>query len=293
MDFTKHNLVCELSFIPPFHWEALLAFFASHATAGVETISHGEYSRTVALSGTHGWFTAALTDSRSSLRIEASPSLSPVFPLLLSHIQQLFDLSADPTVITAALGSLAKGYPGLRIPGGFDPFELTVRAILGQQISVKAATTVAGRFSAAFGKPAAPPIPGLTYYFPDAATVAALTVDQVASLGIIASRTRTIIGVAQAVASGDLSLKPGSDPIETMARMRAIPGIGEWTAQYVAMRALGWADAFPHTDLILCRALGEKNPKGVLALADQWRPWRAYAALHLWANYNSSLGAKL
>ena len=282
------NLICELSFLPPYDWTSILGFLGSHATAGVEAVRDDVYFRTITLGGSHGWIGVRPADVGDALRVEVSPSLTNVAPGLLSHLRRQFDLDADPITIADALGALAAARPGLRIPGGFDPFELTVRAILGQQISVRAATTVAGRFAAAFGEAADTPISGLTHFFPSAGVVAALSVDQIASLGVIASRTRTIIGLARAAADDDRLLEPNADPEETMERLRALPGIGEWTAQYVAMRALGWADAFPHTDLILRRALGESNPRRVLALADAWRPWRAYAALHLWASYSST-----
>ncbi|BDI29210.1 hypothetical protein CCAX7_12610 [Capsulimonas corticalis] len=282
------NFLCELTFQPPYDWNALLRFLDSHATAGVEMVSNGVYYRTVVLGGAHGWIGVRPSEDSAALRVEASPTLAPIRSELMLDLRRQFDLDAEPDVIAKALGALAAPRPGLRIPGGFEPFELAARAILGQQISVRAATTVAGRFAAAYGAAAETPIPGLTHNFPSAEKVASLSVDQVASLGIIASRTRTILGLARAVSEGAISLAYGADPLETMARMRELPGIGEWTAQYVAMRALGWRDAFPHTDLVLCKALGEKNPKRVLALAERWRPWRSYAALHLWAEFHSS-----
>jgi AraC family transcriptional regulator of adaptative response / DNA-3-methyladenine glycosylase II len=184
--------------------------------------------------------------------------------------------------IAAVLGPLALARPGLRVPGAFDGFEVAVRAVLGQQISVKAARTLASRFASALGSPIQTPFDGVSRLFPSARDVAALQVDRIASLGIIGSRARTILALAKAIAAGDLSLAPEADLQATLAKLRSLPGIGEWTAQYVAMRAMAWPDAFPHGDLGLRKALGENDPKRILIAGEAWRPWRAYAAMHLW-----------
>jgi AraC family transcriptional regulator, regulatory protein of adaptative response / DNA-3-methyladenine glycosylase II len=157
-----------------------------------------------------------------------------------------------------------------------------VRAVLGQQITVRAATTLAGRFADAFGDAAVTPYAALQRVFPSAQVVAERSVDAIASLGIIATRARTIRALAQAIAAGQLKLDPSADVDVTLAALRQIPGIGEWTAQYIAMRALAWPDAFPHTDYGVMKAMQESSAKRVLARAEAWRPWRAYAVMHLW-----------
>ena len=147
---------------------------------------------------------------------------------------------------------------------------------------MKAATTLSGRLATAYGEPIETPWPALSHTFPTAARLAALSVDDIASKGIVGARSRCILALAARVADGTLLLAPGVDVEATMAALREVPGIGEWTAQYIAMRALAWPDAFPHTDLGVMKALGETSPKKVLAHAGQWQPWRAYAVLHLW-----------
>src|SRR5262249_31353881 len=151
--------------------------------------------------------------------------------------------------IAAALGPLAAARPGLRVPGAFDGFEVAVRAVLGQQISVAAARTLAGRFAAAVGDNVATPFPALTTAFPSAQRVAELRYPRIAELGVIANRARAILALAAALRDGELVLEPGADVAATLVRLSAVPGVGEWTAQYIAMRALGHRDAFPHTDL--------------------------------------------
>lgn len=229
-----------------------------------------------------GWMGAYPDQGSDALRIVVSGSLARVVPGILGRVKSLFDLSCDPVRIGEALGRLAGRRPGLRLPGAFDGFEVGVRAILGQQVSVAAARTLATRFAAAFGTPAASAFQALTTAFPAPGEVAALEAEDIARLGVMPARARTITGLAKAVAAGAVCLMPGADASAAVASLRAIPGIGEWTAQYIAMRALCWPDAFPHTDLGLMRALGEKNPRRVLAAAEAWRPWRAYAVMHFW-----------
>jgi len=170
----------------------------------------------------------------------------------------------------------------MRVPGAFDGFELGVRAILGQQISVAGARTLAGRFAAAFGEPIETPLPALTTVFPDAQRVADLSPARVAQIGVPSARARSLVALARTIADGGLVLAPTADIDAALERLRTLPGIGEWTAQYIAMRALAWPDAFPHTDLGIMKALGEKDARRVLAASAAWRPWRAYAVMHLW-----------
>jgi AraC family transcriptional regulator of adaptative response / DNA-3-methyladenine glycosylase II len=200
----------------------------------------------------------------------------------------LFDLEATPQRIAAHLGALAENHPGLRIPGAFDGFEMAVRAILGQQISVKAATTLAGRVTSQFGRTIVTPFPDLTHLAPTAPVIAAATVDELTRLGITRSRARSILAIAQAVASGSIALDVAVSIDHVLAKLKELPGIGDWTVHYFAMRVFGWPDAFPHSDLGILKALKTKNPRQALALAESWRPWRAYAAMHLWKSLENN-----
>jgi AraC family transcriptional regulator of adaptative response / DNA-3-methyladenine glycosylase II len=175
-----------------------------------------------------------------------------------------------------------KAHPGLRVPGAFDGWELALRAILGQQIAVSAATTLAGRLVARLGdaNPGAPA--GLDRVVPSPARILDGGTAEVAAIGLPAQRARTIIALAEAVTSGAIELAIGGDPEPTIAALCALPGIGPWTASYIAMRALAWPDAFLGGDLIVRRALGVTTARAAEARAERWRPWRAYAVLHLW-----------
>ncbi len=277
-----------LGYRAPFDWEHLLGFLSRRAIPQVEAVADGSYFRTVRLSRQNvehtGFLEIRHDPAKRMLIIKLSDTLAPVCVMVLDRIKRLFDLEADSMSINKVLGSLAEDHPGLRVPGSFDSFEMSVRAILGQQISVIGARTLAGRIVTHFGTPLQTPVHSLGYLFPSASRMARATVDQIGQLGIIGRRTETIIALAKAISLGELLLEPGNRLEGTLRQLRKIPGIGEWTAQYLAMRALSWPDAFPHTDLGICKALGEKNPKQVLTLSEKWRPWRAYAALHLWSS---------
>ena len=276
----------ELSFRPPYDWPAVSAFLGARAAAGVEVLEEGAYRRTVNIvqerKEHHGWVEVGLSPKKPALRVSVSASLAKVLPPVLSRVKALMDLACNPAEVAQALGPLAKDRPGMRVPGAFDGFEVAVRAILGQQVTVAAARTVAGRFAAAFGEPVATPFAGLNTIFPTAQRVAALPYGRIARLGMPAARARTVLALARGVAQGDLVLMPNADIEATLERLRALPGVGEWTAQYIAMRSLAWPDAFPHTDLGVMKALGMKDAKRVLAAGEAWRPWRAYAVMHLW-----------
>jgi AraC family transcriptional regulator of adaptative response / DNA-3-methyladenine glycosylase II len=172
--------------------------------------------------------------------------------------------------------------PGVRVPGSFDGFELAMRAVLGQQVTVASATRQAGRLAEALGEPIDTPLDGLTRLSPTADAVAAAGAEAVAATGIVASRARAIVALAREVAAGRLPLHAGADPHATIERLTAIPGIGPWTAQYVAMRALGWPDAFPKEDVAVRRVLGGVTPAEAAGISQPWRPWRSYALMQLW-----------
>lgn len=276
----------ELAFRPPFDWQALFDFFAARSIAGVDDVKGDAYRRTLrmAVRGAEhtGWIEVRPVARKHTVRVSVATSFAKVLPAVLAQTKRVFDLACDPGQVEAALGDLAAANPGLRVPGAFDAFELAVRAVLGQQITVQAARTLAGRLAERFGTPIDTPFDGLTRLFPAPAALATLSYGDIAELGIIATRARTIVALAQGFASGSVVLEPGADADTSIERLRALPGIGDWTAQYLAMRALAWPDAFPHTDYGVMKALGEKNPRRVLAMAEAWRPWRAYAVMHLW-----------
>jgi AraC family transcriptional regulator of adaptative response / DNA-3-methyladenine glycosylase II len=275
-------LSCDVAYRPPLDWEALLAFLAGRAACGVEEIEGRRYRRTVALGRHRGWIAVEPSKSGRTLRVELSASLLPALSPALARVKRLFDLAAEPRQIEAHLGPLAAARSGLRVPGAFDGFEIAARAILGQQISVRAATTLAGRLTTALGERIETPFAALTHLTPTAERVAGARPDEIVSLGIVPARANAILALARAVAERKIALEPGADPDQAMARLKTLPGIGDWTAQYVAMRALAWPDAFPHTDLGIQRALGEDDPRRVLRIAAAWQPWRSYAAMHLW-----------
>jgi len=288
------SFTLRLSYRPPFAWDAMLAFLAARAMRGVEAIDGDAYRRTVRLGEHTGWIAVRHAPERHGLSVELPHSLTPVLPALLGRLRHLFDLSARPDVIAAQLSrdpvlaaSVAR-QPGLRVPGAFDGFELAVRAILGQQITVQAATTIAGRFAAALGERVATPLAELDRLAPSAEKVARVPVDDLAALGIVRTRAESIRAVAREMAAGRLVLEPGAQPDETIARLTALPGIGPWTAQYIAMRATRWPDAFPKEDVAARKALGGVSAAAAEAASQGWRPWRSYALLHLWQTASRS-----
>jgi AraC family transcriptional regulator of adaptative response / DNA-3-methyladenine glycosylase II len=282
---TRDGAIARLGFRPPLAWKALLGFLAARATPGVESVADGVYRRVVELDGRRGWI-AVGPPADTALPVEVSPSLLPVLVPLLARVRALFDLDAQPRVVAAhlerdpLLAAVCARCPGLRVPGAFDGFEIAVRAILGQQISVAAATTLAGRIAAALGAKVA--APGLERAAPTARAYVAAGADRLARLGVVPARAETIVALARAVLDGGLRLEPGADPASTIASLELVPGIGPWTAQVVALRALRWPDAFPHGDLGIRRALGGRSARTILEMAEAWRPWRAYAAMLLW-----------
>ncbi|MGH7180634.1 MAG: DNA-3-methyladenine glycosylase 2 [Nitrospiraceae bacterium] len=276
----------ELTFRPPYDWPAMSTFLRARALNGVEAIEEASYRRTVRVVAAHkeylGWIEIGMSPNKPALRVTVSASLARVLPPVLARVKALMDLSCNPTEVAKALGRLAERRPGIRVPGAFDGFEIAVRAILGQQVTVAAARTVAGRFAAALGDPIDTPFTELTTVFPSAARVADTPVDLIARLGMPGMRARTVVALARSVVNGSLMLMPNTDIETTLERLRVLPGVGEWTAQYIAMRVLAWPDAYLHTDHGVMKALGETHARRALEAAEVWRPWRAYAVMHLW-----------
>jgi AraC family transcriptional regulator of adaptative response / DNA-3-methyladenine glycosylase II len=292
-------LLRRLPYRGPLAGRPLLDWLGTRALAGVERVEDGRYRRTLRLP--HG--TGAV-----ELRLDGGAPGQVVARLWLGdrrdvgaalrRCRELLDLDADPAAIEAVLrpdpllGPLVAARPGLRVPGCADGFELAARAVLGQQVSVAAARTFGGRLVAGLGEPLDAPLGGLTHLFPAPRAVAGAGLR---SLGLTARRAATLRALAAAVADGRLALDRGGDREATAARLLALPGIGPWTAAYVAMRALGDPDAFPATDLGLraaARRLGAAgDPRSLRELARRWRPWRAYGAMHLWASLDDRPGS--
>jgi AraC family transcriptional regulator of adaptative response / DNA-3-methyladenine glycosylase II len=284
-----------LAYRPPCDIDGLLGFFARRAVRGVESVDGLGLRRTLALThrGTTlaGWLACRFVPERAEVWLEVAPSLAPVLGSAMQRVRQAFDLDADPAQIEAALGSLAAP-AGTRLPGGFDGFEIAVRVILGQQVSVQGARTLLGRLVERLGSAIETPFDGLNRLFPDARTLAAATPESIGTLGIVRQRVRAIQGLAAAVASGALRLDRSAPLEATLEQLRALPGIGEWTVQMIAMRALAWPDAFPASDIGVCNALGTRDARQVAACAEAWRPWRAYAVLRLWHRLEQAPNAR-
>jgi AraC family transcriptional regulator of adaptative response / DNA-3-methyladenine glycosylase II len=275
---------------PPFDPALGFAFLRARAVDGCETFAGNSYVRGVAIDGLSGTVTVTPDPARAALSLEVSAELAPALMKIVARTRRAFDTDADLTRIGQHLAQdrwlapRVRARPGLRVMGAFDPFEWALRAVLGQQISVRAARTIAARLVARFGYPleqrsnAAAP----RFAWPDAARLAALREDEFSALGLPRTRARTVRELSRAVASGSVVLDAGGDPARTHEALLSVPGVGPWTAEYIEMRALGWPDAFPAGDLGLRKALGGLSTAECEARAERWRPWRAYAAAHLW-----------
>jgi AraC family transcriptional regulator of adaptative response / DNA-3-methyladenine glycosylase II len=303
-----------LAYRPPFAWDALLAFLGDDAVEGIDLVDGRRYGRTVELDGHAGFvfiensgarggrretapatavtrYARRLTSlSMSHVNVAISPSLVPALMPLLARLRYQFDLDAEPAVIDAhlaqgRLGPLVARRPGVRIPGAFDGFDVALRAILrgrARGSRVGGASDLPARVAAALGEPIATGIPALSRLAPTAARVADAGVARLEALGVPRRRAIAAIAVAQLVADRKLVLSPGSDPIETRRWLTEIDGIGDQLALTIVMRALSWPDALPVADTVLQRAANVSSPSALEACAEQWRPWRTYAALHLW-----------
>ncbi|HNK06404.1 MAG TPA: AlkA N-terminal domain-containing protein [Giesbergeria sp.] len=282
-----------LAYRPPLDVPALLAFFAQRQFTGVECAdpANGTLRRTVRLqAGSReltGWMAARFDTARHQVWLQTSEHLAPALAQVIARVRAMLDLDADPAAIHAVLGAAFPGTEGLRVPGAFDGFELAVRAVLGQQITVAAARTLGQRLVERLGEPVATPWPDLQRLFPSPATLAQAEGEVLGQLGIVRQRQAAIVALARAVDSGQLALHPGTDVQATTQALCQLPGIGDWTAQYIALRALRWPDAFPAGDVALHKALGVQGQpqpaRAATALAQAWRPWRGYAVLRAWA----------
>jgi AraC family transcriptional regulator of adaptative response / DNA-3-methyladenine glycosylase II len=276
-----------LAFRPPYDWAGVAAFLATRAVPGVERVDERGYARTLATDGGHVVVRVSPVRGQDALELRVLGAAPAALFQLSQSARRMFDLSADPARITPALvrdpllGPLVRRRPGLRIPGAWDPFECAVRAVLGQQVSVAAARTLAARLVARAGRAVAGAGDGLTHVFPGAAALAAA---DLGGLGLTGGRARALHTLARAVCDRTVDLCAPAD--EVTAALSALPGLGAWTSEYVALRALGEPDAFPAGDLVLRRmAAGggaPLTPRALDARAEAWRPWRGYAVVHLW-----------
>jgi AraC family transcriptional regulator of adaptative response / DNA-3-methyladenine glycosylase II len=285
-----------LSYVPPYDFTALLGFLSARAIPGVELVTDSSYARSIAIGDESGTLHVRPSPTGQA-RIDLTVSFSRLsaLPSILGRVRRIFDLGADPIAIAGqlrqdpTLAPLVDARPGLRVPGAWDGFELAVRAVLGQQITVGAATKLCGTLVSLFGAPLAPGAsvaPGLTHVFP---TPARLAGADLSVLPMPRARSLALTSLARAVADDPSILTPQDSLEEAVRKLRALPGIGEWTAQYIAMRALREPDAFPAADVALQRALARADgsrpsARQLLAESARWSPWRAYAALHLWAS---------
>jgi len=286
---TTGALTLRLDYRAPYDWDHVLGFLRARAIPGVEHVADATYRRVVHVEGRVGTIAVRPWSARSALELEVAPSLVAVLMPLVARVRRLFDLDARPDAIGNVLGrdpllrALVGRRPGLRVPGAVDPFEASVRALLGQQVSVAAATTFAGRFAAAFGTPlAAGGDATLRCRFPTAAEIAARSPAEIAAIGLPLARASALVTLAAAVATGAIRLDGVLDLDRFVADLIELPGIGPWTAHYLAMRALHAPDAFPAADLGVRKALGG-TPREAEARAEAWRPFRSYAVMYLWS----------
>lgn len=284
-----------LAYRPPYDVNAMLRFFDTRQVAGLDWVSWETGARhmaqTLALGNNGqritGWVLASFDETHCRVNLRVSDSLCELLPKVITLVRAWLDLNADPQAINPVLHADFPEADGLRVPGTLDGFELAVRAVLGQQITVAAACTLVRRLVTRFGEPISTPFAKLNRLFPAPHVLANASCDELGALGIVKQRQAAIQALAQAVASGQLCLDAGVDVPATLAQLQNLPGIGDWTAQYIAMRALRWPDAFPAGDVALHKALGLSDTPRVAQAAQvaslAWQPWRSYAVVRAWA----------
>ena len=283
------EVVLRLAYRPPYDWAHLLHFLAARAIPHVETADGNAYARTVVTpDGGSAIIRVRPIDGEDALEFRVSRADAAALLPLSTVARRVFDLAADPATIALAfqddalLARLVKRRPGLRIPGVWDPFECAVRAVVGQQVSFKAGVTLVGRIVERAGKPLSTPSQGLSHLFP---APGALIAADLSGLGLTRGRIDAVKALAMAIVDASLDFSASADQVART--LTAIRGIGPWTAQYVALRALGEPDAFPTADLVLRReasdSRGPLTPSALQKRAERWRPWRGYAAIHLWS----------
>jgi AraC family transcriptional regulator of adaptative response / DNA-3-methyladenine glycosylase II len=299
----EKDVALRLRYRPPYDWESMLVFLRARAIPGVELVEGNRYLRTVEIEGAMGSIEVAHLPDRQSLNVSIRFPDVRLFPAIVARVRRLFDLGADIETIDRhlsvdpVLAPLVAMRPGLRAPGGWDGFEIAVRAVLGQQITVIAARRLAGQLVGLHGRAVPKSFlihPNLSHVFPTAKRLASLSA---IGLAMPAARSTTLKAVAEATRADPNLFHPFGNIEETVTRLRAIRGIGEWTAQYIALRAIREMDAFPATDVGLLRSVAsidgaQSTPASLLSRAETWRPWRAYAAQHLWAADGSAVTSR-
>ncbi|MGZ3157560.1 MAG: AlkA N-terminal domain-containing protein [Burkholderiaceae bacterium] len=296
-------MILRLAYRPPYDWHTMMRYMAGRAIQGVEMVdisaSSASYARSVRIGAAEGWLRVTHDPDKQQVQLEIAHTLIPVSMQLVSRVRNQFDLDANPAIVEAhlqldpVLAKKIRAKPGVRMTGAFDFFEIAVRAILGQQISVAGATTLSGRLVQKFGTPAHTPIAGITHHFPQPELLASIAVSDIAQIGLPKKRAETICNLAQFAAQGGFNIKLGTTLDATVAHLKSVPGIGDWTAQYIALRALRFPDAFPVGDLGLQKAMahdGAMNMPSSVRLTEKqlalraatWAPWRGYAAFILW-----------
>ena len=294
----KEDFSILIGYRPPYRWEEILSFLEPRSIPGVEAIKNNKYFRTVHIKSNnkidyYGTIQVENKPEKNGVSVTISYSLLLVLPQIISKVKNLFDLYCEPSAVYETLSGMNETHPdicklGTRLPGCFDVFEMSVRAVLGQQITIKAATTLAGRFAESFGKPIETDIEGLDFVFPSTEDIILLgnpIENYLGSIGIIASRAKTILSLANVIESNEIEIENSLDPEKSIKELIKLPGIGIWTAEYIAMRAMGFTDAFPYTDLGIKKALAPRTQKEILKLSESWRPWRAYATINLWNSH--------
>ncbi|HEU4415016.1 MAG TPA: AlkA N-terminal domain-containing protein, partial [Candidatus Angelobacter sp.] len=280
----ENEYLLNLRFRPPYHWKGMLEFLAARALPGVEAVDDQRYRRSISLNGCPGYFEVSLDEANLALAVRVQIAQPQLLFVIIERIRRMFDLNVDWAAIEQGLGgdpeltALIATEPGLRVPGSWDGFELTTRAILGEQTSVRAAAALAGRLAKRFGRPVSLAA-GLTRLFP---TPEKLADAHLTSAGVGGKRAQIIQAVARAVVDGRINFERIVDCDAFTATLREIPGIDHAKAQYVAMRALGDPDAFPCSDSDVLRGLGMTTSRGLMERVATWRPWRSYASMYLW-----------
>ncbi len=289
------DVTLALGYRPPYQWRRMIGFLAQWAIPGVEAVNNDSYTRTVHyMNGeqkcVYGWVRVGHRPQKNALTVTINSALLPALPHLLVRVRNLFDLHCCPDAVYETLSVMNAVKPGLceqgtRLPGCFEPFEMAVRAVLSQQITAEAAGTLAGRLAETYGTPVKAGLECLTHTFPSAHDIAALDgdiADRFGPLGVTRARAKTILALARKMVNGEIDFTLCVQPEAEIEKLLTIPGIGVWTAQYIAMRAMGWPDAFPHTDRGVKKALAPLSEDKILEMAEAWRPWRGYAMIHLW-----------
>jgi AraC family transcriptional regulator of adaptative response / DNA-3-methyladenine glycosylase II len=278
-------LKLRLAYRPPYDVEGMLGFLSRRCVPGVESVEGRIVRRTLTL-GDHtrrvpGWLAMLFLTQRHEVEVMVSPSFVPLLGRVMETVRAGLDLDAEPALVDSHLHALP-GPAGVRVPGGMEGFETAVRVILGQQVTVAAARTLTRRLVERFGQKVDTPFPELNRLFPSPETIAEATPDAIGELGIVRQRVHALRALAREMAEGRLELHRGAPLAQALDALRAMPGVGEWSVQLIALRALAWPDAFPASDMGVLTALGTRSPAEAAARAQSWQPWRAYAVMRLW-----------